>query len=90
MIHTERTKDGVTIGMSGVMNDLLAEVTVILKDILKHIPEERRGLLMAEISARALDLAQEENEDCNGRAEIIEKPDILAEAIKKVTGGRNE
>lgn len=87
MIQTERTRDGVTIGMSGSINDLIIEATVALKDILKHIPEEKRVGVMADISCEALLLAREDK-DTKGNAVTIEKPDVLEEAIKKTTGGK--
>ena len=91
MIHVERTKnDKISIGMSGRVEELLVEATIVIKDILKSIPPEAWGELVAEISANALMFAREDLEEgCNGQAVTITEPEALEEAIKKTTGGEN-
>lgn len=89
MIHIERTKDGkISVGMSGHIEDLFVEVTIAIKDILKSVPPEAWGALVAEISANALMFAREDMEEgCDGVAVTIADHETLEEAIKKTTGG---
>lgn len=91
MIHVERTSDGrLGVGMSGSMEDLLVETTVVISHILGNVPDEHWGALMAEISANALIFARKDKEEgITGRSTTIANTDVLEDAIKKTTGGEN-
>lgn len=91
MIKIEKTEKGYTTALEGRMKDLLLEVAIALKDVLKNVSEEQRGNALHGILQVSLDMLQEEEkegEDSGFTATVSDvDANILLDAIKDITGG---